>query len=69
MAGEKCGHHHINQNSSNWEDSENMRVDTDERIDYQKRDGMGSFAPIKQTLDLVLKREHDTNSTGCQSLI
>ena len=47
MAGEKGGHHHIDQNGSNRKDGENMRVNADERIDYQERDGMGSFAPIE----------------------
>ena len=69
MAGKKGGHHHIDQNGSNRKDGENMRVNADERIDYQERDGMGSFAPIEQTLDLVLEREHDANSTLCQYFV
>lgn len=69
MAGEKGGHHHIDQNRSNRKNGKDMRIDADKRIDYQERDGMGSFAPIEQTLDLVLEREHDANSTLCQYFV
>ena len=63
MAGDERGHHHINQDGSNWQNSEDMRIDTDKRIDDEERNRMGCFAPIEESLDLVLEREDDPDSS------
>ena len=43
-----------------------MWIETDEGIDDEEGDGMGGFAPVEQTLDLVLKGEYYADSGQCQ---
>ena len=66
MAGEESRHHDIDKNCSNRENREGVWIETDEGIDDEEGDGMGGFAPVEQTLDLVLKGEYYADSGQCQ---
>ena len=63
MTGDERGHHHVDQDRSNRQNREDMRIDTDKRVDDEERNGMGCFAPIEESLDLVLEREDDSDSS------
>lgn len=63
MTGDERGHHHVDQDGSNRQNREDMRIDTDKRVDDEERNGMGCFAPIEESLDLVLEREDDSDSS------
>lgn len=61
MPSHKCWHHDEEQSQSERKSKEQVRVQTDKRVDEEKRQGVCRVCPVHKVYNLVLEGEDDSN--------
>lgn len=59
MSDEEGWHHDEEKHNGDWEDREEVRVEADEGIDGQEREGVSWSSPREETDQAILKDEDD----------
>lgn len=61
MSDEKGWHHDEEKHNGNGQDREEVRVEANEGVDGQEREGVGGSSPREETDQAILEDEDDSN--------